>query len=76
MLYKVVYTFYIRMDTLTIQSNLLEEDDILPAPLISANSRATSARPTCVFSTIVSEKCFKWFDNRFAIGLGDNYFLS
>ena len=30
-----------------------------------------STRPTCVFITIGSEKCFKVFDNRFCNGMGD-----
>ena len=50
---------------------LFEEYDSLSAPLISTNARTASARPTCVFVTIGSEKCFKLFENWFSRGVGN-----
>ena len=42
------------------------------APLINANPRTVSARPTCVFITIGQDKCFKVFENRFCKGIGSS----
>ena len=54
----------------TANNNILfEEYDLLSAPLTGANARTISARPTCVFVTIGSEKCFKLFENRFSRGV-------
>ena len=64
--------FSIRMETLSIESNLFEDSEQLSAPLINASSRTASARPTCVFITIGQEKCFKVFENRFCKGIGNS----
>ena len=58
------------MERLSIQSNLFENSEDSSLPLLTTNTRAVSARPTCVFITIGSEKCFKVFENRFSKGLG------
>ena len=59
------------METLNIESSLFEDSD-LSQPLINANIRSASARPTCVFVTIGQDKCFKDFENRFCRGIGDS----
>ena len=59
------------MENLPIESNLFEDSEQLSAPLFTANSRTAPTRPTCVFVTIGSEKCFKVFDNRFCKGMGN-----
>ena len=59
------------METLNIESSLFEDSD-LSQPLINANTRSASARPTCVFVTIDQEKCFKVFENRFCRGVGNS----
>ena len=60
------------MNNLSIADNnaLFDEYDSLSAPLIGNDRRTNSARPTCVYVSIGSEKCFKLFENRFARGLG------
>ena len=60
------------MEHLSIESNLFEDSELLSAPLINANPRTVSARPTCVFITIGQEKCFKVFENRFCKGIGNS----
>ena len=59
------------METLNIESSLFEESD-LSQPLINANPRIATARPTCVFVTIGQNKCFKVFENRFCRGIGNS----
>ena len=59
------------MEHLSIESNLFEDSEELSTPLLTASSRTVPTRPTCVFDTIGSEKCFKVFDNRFCKGTGD-----
>ena len=58
------------MDRLSIQSNLFEDSEDSSLPLLTTSNRSVSARPTCVFITIGSDKCFKAFENRFSKGLG------
>ena len=58
------------MERLSIESNLFEESEDSSLPLLTTSNRSVSARPTCVFITIGSEKCFKVFENRFSKGLG------
>ena len=60
------------METLSIESNLFEDSELLSAPLINASSRSVSARPTCVFVTIGQDKCFKVFENQFCRGIGNS----
>ena len=60
------------MEHLSIESNLFEDSEVLSAPLINANPRTVSARPTCVFITIGQDKCFKVFENRFCKGIGNS----
>jgi len=60
------------MENLSIESNLFEDSEQLSAPLINANPRTASARPTCVFITIGQDKCFKVFENRFCKGIGNS----
>ena len=59
------------MERLAIRSNLFEDSEDSSMPLLIANSRSVTARPTCVFITIGSEKCFKVFENRFCKGMAD-----
>ena len=61
------------MQQLSISDNniIFEEYDSLSAPLISTDARTISARPTCVFVTIGSKKCFKFFENRLSRGMGN-----
>ena len=59
------------MEHLSIQSNLFEDSEDSLLPLLTTNTRSASARPTCVFITIGSEKCFKVFESRFSKGLGN-----
>ena len=59
------------MERLSIQSNLFEDSEDSSMPLLTANPKSTSTRPTYVFITIGSEKCFKVFDNLFCNGIGD-----
>ena len=59
------------MERLSIQSNLIEDSEDSCIPLLTANPTSVTARPTCVFITIGSEKCFKVFENRFYTGMGD-----
>jgi hypothetical protein len=66
-----VLFFSIRMENLSIESNLFEDSEQLSAPLFTANSRTAPTRPTCVFVTIGTEKCFKVFDNCFCKGMGN-----
>ena len=66
-----IFTFSISMECLSIQSNLFEDSEDSSLPLLTTNTRSASARPTCVFITIGSEKCFKVFENRFSKGLGN-----
>ena len=60
------------METLTIESNLFEDSELLSQPLINASSRPVPARPTCVFVTIGHDKCFEVFENRFCRGIGNS----
>ena len=69
---QIVLNFSIRMENLSIESNLFEDSEQLSAPLINANSRTASARTTCVFITIGQDKCFKVFENRFCKGIGNS----
>ena len=55
---------------LSIQSNLFEDSEDSSLPLLTTSNRLVSARPTCVYITIGSDKCFKVFENRFSKGLG------
>ena len=58
------------MERLSIQSNLFEDSEDSSLPLLTTSNRLVSARPTCVYITIGSDKCFKVFENRFSKGLG------
>ena len=58
------------MERLSIKSNLFEDSDDSSLPLLTASNTSVSARPTRVFITIGSDKCFKVFENRFSKGLG------
>ena len=69
---QIVLYFSNRMERLSIESNLFEDSKVLSAPLINANPRTVSARPTCVFITIGQDKCFKVFENRFCKGIGNS----
>ena len=49
---KCVLYFSIRMERLTIESNLFEDSEDFSMPLLTANPRSISARPTCVLSPL------------------------
>ena len=49
---------------------MFEDSEDSSLPLLTASNRSVSARPTCVFITIGSDKCFKIFEHRFSKGLG------
>ena len=62
--------FSTSMERLSIQSNVFEDSEDSSLPLLTTSNRLVSARPTCVYITTGSDKCFKVFENRFSKGLG------